>query len=103
MARGYTLRAGLYQQPKDFQPIVLGKRGKRRDGICRFHISTNIEILIKGQAVPTAIRRCAGGGRETALWLSPCPNFAQPKCSKGQSSPIALSPDDDRTPYGDGG
>jgi hypothetical protein len=55
MARGYTLRAGLYQQPKDFQPIVLGKRGKRRDGIYRFHISTNIEILIKGQAVATAI------------------------------------------------
>jgi hypothetical protein len=41
MAGGYTLRAGLYQQPKDFQPIVLGKRGKRRDGICRFYISTS--------------------------------------------------------------
>jgi hypothetical protein len=55
MAGGYTLRAGLYQQSKDFQPIVLGKRRKRRDGICRFHISTNIEITIKRQASGTAI------------------------------------------------
>jgi hypothetical protein len=60
VAGGYTLGAGLYQQPKDFQPVVLGKRGKRGDCVCRFHISTNIEILVECQAVRAAIDPAEG-------------------------------------------
>src|SRR5579872_870574 len=45
VARGHAVRPGLHQSAEDFQPVFLGKRGEGGDGICRFHISTNIEIM----------------------------------------------------------
>jgi hypothetical protein len=84
MAGGYALGTGLYQQPKDFQPVVLGKRGKCRDGVCRFHISTNIEIMIERQATerPATIcwrRQC---DRRVLAFSVPEPRAGQPKYYK---------------------
>jgi len=42
--RGYRM-TGLDQSAEDFQPVFLGKSGQSGDGVCRFHISTNIEIM----------------------------------------------------------
>jgi hypothetical protein len=39
----------LHQQPKHVEAAVLGQRRQGRDGICLFHISTNMEIIIQSQ------------------------------------------------------
>jgi hypothetical protein len=45
LACGQSLRPGFHQQSEYVETIILGERGKSRDGICLFHISTNIELL----------------------------------------------------------
>ena len=37
------------KQPKNIEAIILGKCSQGRDGICFFHISTNIEIKENSQ------------------------------------------------------
>jgi hypothetical protein len=39
----------LNKQPKYIETIILSERGKRRDSLCFFHISTNIEMLYECQ------------------------------------------------------
>jgi hypothetical protein len=47
----HAFRSRLDEQAKDIEPIVLSEGGQRRDGICFFHISTNIEIFRRGQEI----------------------------------------------------
>jgi hypothetical protein len=49
--RWHPLGSGLNEKPEYIKPIILGERGKSRDNICLFHISTNIEIQITRQAI----------------------------------------------------
>ena len=50
----HSLRAGLHQQAEYIEPIILGERGQRRDGICLFHISTIIEMSTVVKALRNA-------------------------------------------------
>jgi hypothetical protein len=43
-ARRHSLGTGLHQQAEYVEPTVLCESGQGRDGICLFHISTNIEM-----------------------------------------------------------
>ena len=58
VAGSHSFGSGLYQQAEDFQPIVLRERSQRRDGVCRFHISTNIEILDRSQDIFLQSLKC---------------------------------------------
>src|ERR1051326_7202823 len=60
LAGGHALRAGLDQQAKDLQAIVLGKRGQSRNGFWCFHISTNMEVFADSQEAAQANSRELG-------------------------------------------
>jgi hypothetical protein len=47
----HSFGTGLHQQAEYIEPIVLGESGQGRDGICLFHISTNIEAMAARQAI----------------------------------------------------
>ena len=49
LACGHSLPPGLHQQPEYVEAIILRQRGKRRDRIRLFHISTNIELSARRQ------------------------------------------------------
>jgi hypothetical protein len=50
LSGGHAFGPGLDQETEDFQAVFLSKRGQGRHGIDRFHISTIIELMSRGQA-----------------------------------------------------
>jgi hypothetical protein len=46
----HSLRSGLHEQAEYVEAVVLGESRQCGNGVNLFHISTNIEMLIKCQA-----------------------------------------------------
>jgi hypothetical protein len=57
--RGHPLGPGLDKQAENIEAIILGECGQRRDDICLFHISTNIEMMEWCQVSFQHLLKCA--------------------------------------------
>ncbi len=64
LAGRQALRSGLHEQAINVQPTLLGEGRERGNGICRFHISTNIEMRAWVKDISTSLEMC----REARVW-----------------------------------